>query len=279
MALEIFRAISNLRMVLDSETDADSPDNETTYKAMREMIEILFQLMLDTGVSGTATSDPPDDTTGYFYDTNESWTDDLHNGRTLVICSGNAKGNFYTIDDTDDANARLVCTGDNLYSDGVRSGDDYKILYDIKTNTDGHNHDGINSPTATIQAPTAGTNHLILRIQEKEVQTGSGTSTGYLDAEFHNKHDEIAHLGCTVLIKGTITCSVTHKVNTGTGECRVLKNGVEQDSWASTSSYVTHTENVSVDIGDVIIFQQKAQYVGYWKELRIYSNVDTAAVA
>ena len=150
MALEIFRAISNLRMVLDTETDYDSPDAEVSRKATREMIEILFQLMLDTGVSGTATSDPSNDANGYFYDTNESWTDDEHNGRTLLICSGNAKGNFYTIDDTDDANARLDCTGDNLYSDGVRSGDDYKILYDIKVNTSGHNHDGVNSSGATV---------------------------------------------------------------------------------------------------------------------------------
>jgi len=143
MALEIFRAISNLRMVLDSETDADSPNNETTYKAMREMIEILYQLMVDTGDSGTATSNPPNDTTGVLTDTGAAYDADEHNGRTLLICSGDAKGNFYTIDDT--TSTTIVCTGDNLYSDGVRSGDDYKIFYDIKSNTDGHDHDGVNS--------------------------------------------------------------------------------------------------------------------------------------
>jgi len=57
---------------------------------------------------------------------------------------------MYTIDDTDDANDRLVCTGDNLYADGVRSGDSYKILYDLKNNTDGHNHDGVNSPSVVL---------------------------------------------------------------------------------------------------------------------------------
>lgn len=148
MALEIFRAISNLRMVLDTETDYDSPDNETTYKAVREMIEILFQLMLDTNEVGTATSDPPDDATGVLTDTGAAMSVDEHNGRTLVICSGSAKGNFYTIDDT--TATTIVCTGDNLYSDGVRSGDDYKVLYDVKTNTSGHDHDGVNSPTVVL---------------------------------------------------------------------------------------------------------------------------------
>ena len=41
MAHEIFRAISNLRLVLDTEVDADSPDNETTYKAVKEMIDTV----------------------------------------------------------------------------------------------------------------------------------------------------------------------------------------------------------------------------------------------
>jgi len=145
MALEIFRAISNLRLVLETETDYDSPDNELTYKAIREMIEILYQLTLDTGDSGTATGNPTETTlTDYF----KSYSVDEHNGRTLVICSGNAKGNFYTIDDT--TATTIVCTGDTLLADGVLSGDDYKILYDIKTHTSGHNHNGVNSASATV---------------------------------------------------------------------------------------------------------------------------------
>lgn len=145
MALEIFRAISNLRLVLDSETDADSPDNETTRLALREMVEILFQLMLDTGDSGTATEDPTETT---LTDSGAAYDVDEHNGRTLVMCSGNAKGNFYTIDDT--TATTIVCTGDTLLADGVRSGDDYKILYDIKTHGSGHTHDGVNAASATV---------------------------------------------------------------------------------------------------------------------------------
>ena len=64
MAADIFKAISNLRMVLDTETDADSPDNETTYPAIRQMIETLFILCFGES-TGTLTSDPPDDATGY----------------------------------------------------------------------------------------------------------------------------------------------------------------------------------------------------------------------
>lgn len=73
------------------------------------------------------------------------FADDEHNGRTILFTSGAGKGLFYTIDDTEAANNRVECAGDNLYADGIRSGDDYWILYDIKTNLTGHNHDDVNS--------------------------------------------------------------------------------------------------------------------------------------
>ena len=41
MAAEIFTAISALRMVLDSETDADSPDNEEALTI--EDLKVLYQ--------------------------------------------------------------------------------------------------------------------------------------------------------------------------------------------------------------------------------------------
>ena len=149
MAAEIFKILSNLRMVLDSETDADSPDNETTYPAIRQMIEMLFTLCFGEAV-GSLTSDPPDDATGYLIDTAGGFTTDEHNGRTALFTSGDGKGLFYTIDDTVAASNRCECTGDNLYADGIRSGDDYVILYDIKNNADGHDHDGINSKSAIL---------------------------------------------------------------------------------------------------------------------------------
>ena len=152
MAATIFTGIDALRMVIESETDANSPDNETTYAAMRVAIESLFLLAFSTGDTGTATSDPPDDTTGVLTDTGAAYDVDEHNGRTLLITSGTARGNFYTIDGG--AATTLSCTDDNLYSDGVRSGDYYAILYDVKVNTDGHDHDGVNSKAFTIPALT-----------------------------------------------------------------------------------------------------------------------------
>lgn len=143
MASVIFTGIDALRMVLETETDANSPDNETTYGAIRKAIETLFLLLLGTGDSGSATSDPPDNTTGVLTNTGAAYDVDEHNGRTLLITSGNARGNIYTIDDT--AATTITCTDDNLYSDGVRSGDDYAVLFDVKVNTDGHDHDDVNS--------------------------------------------------------------------------------------------------------------------------------------
>jgi len=144
----IFTGISALRMILETETDANSPDNETTYSAVRKAIEVLFLLLFGTGDTGSATCDPPDNTTGVLTNTGAGFDVDEHNGRTLLITSGLARGNFYTVHDT--TATTVECTGNNLYSDGVRSGDSYVILFDLKGNADGHDHDGINSKSAVL---------------------------------------------------------------------------------------------------------------------------------
>jgi hypothetical protein len=168
-----FWSLAALRTILDTETDANSPGSEELMSQIRENIEALILLLLGTGISGTATSDPSNDANGYFYDTGSAWTDDLHNGRTLLITSGAAKGNMYVIDDTVNGSDRLDCTGDNLYADGVRSGDSYKILYDLKVNTDGHDHDGINSP------PPVFANNYITNVKLKTAATSvSGSGSG-----------------------------------------------------------------------------------------------------
>lgn len=169
-----FWNFGDLRTLLDTETDHDSPGSEELVSQIRENIEALFMLMLGTGVSGTATSDPSNNTNGYFYDTSGGWIDNQHNGRTLLITSGAAKGNTYTIDDTVDVSDRLDCTGDNLYADGVRSGDSYIILYDVKVNADGHDHDGINS------TPPVLANNYIANVKLKTVGnsvSGSGSAS------------------------------------------------------------------------------------------------------
>jgi len=132
MSAEIFTGLSALRMVLETETDAGSPDNETTFAAIRKAIECLFLILLGTGVSGTVTAIAET----VFTDTG-NFVDSAHLEHTLVMTSGDAKGNMYTVD-SNTVNA-LTCTGDTLVSDGVAIGDTYVILYDIKTNT-GHTH-------------------------------------------------------------------------------------------------------------------------------------------
>lgn len=138
-------SLANLRFILDTEDDNDSPASEELMQQLRENLEVLFMLLLDTAIIGAATEDPPDDTTGVLTDGGSPamFETDEHNGRTLLITSGIAKNTIYTIDDT--TTTTLICTDDNLYSAGVRSGDTYKVLYDIKVNTDGHDHDGVNS--------------------------------------------------------------------------------------------------------------------------------------
>ena len=129
--MSFWTALSQLRTILATETDYDSPNSEELLEQIRENIEALFMLLLDTGDSGSATSDPPNNTTGVLADTGAAYDADEHNGRTLLIKSGLAIGNLYTIDDT--TATTLVCTGDNLYADGVRSADTYKVMYDLKT--------------------------------------------------------------------------------------------------------------------------------------------------
>ena len=152
MAAEIFTAILALRMVLDSETDADSPDNETTFAAIRVAIESLFLILLGAGVDGTVTTIAETVLT----DT-ANFVDSAHIEHTLLMTSGDAKGNMYTID-SNTVNA-LTCTGDTMASDGVAIGDTYVILYDIKTNT-GHTHDAKNAANIDLADDSVLVNHL-----------------------------------------------------------------------------------------------------------------------
>jgi len=79
-------------------------------------------------LSSTATSDPSNDINGYFYDTAGGYTVDEYDTCSLVLLSGTAIGDVFTIDNTAVVANRIDCTGDNLYAAGVRSGDSYRIL-------------------------------------------------------------------------------------------------------------------------------------------------------
>jgi len=137
--------------------------------------------------------------------------------------------------------------------------------------------------TAALKAPTAGTSHIIMRLQESENASGSATTT-YPSAQFHNRHDEAQHLGVTCLVAGTITCYLQHRSGSSTSYVRILKNGVQLAEWgvSSVSGTVARQLNVSVAVGDSIIFQQRSgdgNLLGFWKLLRIYSNNPDMAVA
>ena len=110
--------------------------------------------MLYTGDSRTASINPPDDATGVLTHAGAAFDVDEHNGRSVVIIDGNAAGNIYTIDDT--AAQSVTCTGDNLFSDGVRSGDAFKVFYNLK-NTSAHTHDGVDSYLGTMAKIKVGT--------------------------------------------------------------------------------------------------------------------------
>ena len=180
MAAEIFTAISALRMVLDSETDADSPDNETTFAAMRVAIESLFMILLGTGVSGTVVTI----TETVLTDTG-NFVSGAHVDHTLVMTSGDAKGNMYTIDGN--TSHYVACNGDTMASDGVAEDDTYVILYDTKTNT-GHTHDAKNAASVDLADDSVNSEHYAAgsidaehyaaaSVPKTAIHTGTGTSS------------------------------------------------------------------------------------------------------
>lgn len=131
------------RSIQVDETDYNSPDNETTYAQVRINIETLIKAGFYTGDEGTLTQDPPDDTTGVLTDSAGGYSVDEYNDCLTVMVDGNGRGNVYTIDDT--TATTLVHTGDNLFSDQVRSGDAYMVFYNFMSPGTAHDHDGVNS--------------------------------------------------------------------------------------------------------------------------------------
>lgn len=143
-------SLSNFdRFLLSTEDDANSPITEEYMQQIRTNLVGLLLLMLDTNVSGTVTGISG----AVLTDTGDCGS--IVNDWTLLITSGTAKGNIYTID-AHDADT-ITCTGDNLETDGVSIGDTWKALFDCKANLDGHDHDGVNTKgTVGIVEQTAG---------------------------------------------------------------------------------------------------------------------------
>ena len=133
--------------------------------------------------------------------------------------------------------------------------------------------------TAALKGSTAGTANLIMRLQEV---TTAASSSGYIDPGYHNRNDDRAHLGVTCLVAGTITAYLEHaQVAVGlTSFVRVLKNGVVVQEWSTTSAtYQVRQVNISVDVGDAIIFQMRGDGFSQWRHLRIYSGTPGFSVA
>lgn len=146
MATEIYNdPQTDFSPILDTATVADRPMSALLAEKIRDMGELLIVQVHGLFGTGTLTSDPPNDTTGYAIDTAAGFSVDEHNLRRIMFASGNAKGQDFLIDDTDAGNNRVVCTGDNLYAAGARSGDDYVIVGDFRDSAGGHAHDGADS--------------------------------------------------------------------------------------------------------------------------------------
>ncbi len=167
MAASIFTGLSNLSPILHTQTDADSPINQTLKDGIRYFLEGLTILGYSTGNTGAVTTI----TETVLTDSGETWTVDEHINRTLVITSGLAIGNMYQIDDnTADT---LTCTGETMVSDGVAISDNFEIFFDLLNNTDGHDHDGVNSSLVNL----SGIMSLPIMAQDETALTETGVSS------------------------------------------------------------------------------------------------------
>ena len=141
--------------------------------------------------------------------------------------------------------------------------------------------------TLAMQSPSVGDDHIIMRLQEGDQIR---TDTSYPDTGLHNRANAGGHLGFTTLVSGVVRCYVEHRRGSGPSgsvDVRVLKNGSQIQAWTTSStSYQTRIVDVSVEVGDVVIFQQRSGLDGSlnvnnaeWRRLRVYSATPDMAVA
>jgi len=118
--------ITDIKGVLQSGTNVIGGLDECNSNGA-DCVAVDSDITFDS-LSSTTTSDPSNDINGYFYDTAGGYTTDEYDSCSLVLLSGTAEGDVFTIDNTAVVANRIDCTGDNLYAAGVRSGDSYRIL-------------------------------------------------------------------------------------------------------------------------------------------------------
>lgn len=130
-----------------------------------------------------------------------------------------------------------------------------------------------------LQSPAAGGTYLIARL----VISNKGTDANYFATDYKTLQSN--SIGVTVLVPGVIRCSFEHRGTGGpnTVNARILKNGTQQAAWANSStSFTTRTLDLTVDVGDLIVFQQAGtpeNYFSEWQNVSIYSNNPSMAVA
>ncbi len=143
---DIFKGSSVWRMILDSETDADSPDSEELNSQLRENMEGLLISFGYTGHGGSINTISTGSTSVISCTTAIATAVNVHNGRRCIITSGSGKGNFYPI--STHGTTYLTLPGADVEADGVSTGDDFLVFYDFAT--DAHDHDGVNSKSALL---------------------------------------------------------------------------------------------------------------------------------
>lgn len=128
-----------------------------------------------------------------------------------------------------------------------------------------------------LQSPAAGATYLISRL----VINARNTDAAYGATD--QLYSQSGSVGVTVLVPGVIRCSFEHRSFSGTVNARILKNGTQQATWSTSStSFTTRTLDLTVDVGDLIVFQQAGSpevTFTEWRNVFIYSNNPSMAVA
>lgn len=247
MTAEIFNdPITEMVPVAATSTDGNSPNTSLLETKFRVWLEMLLAGVFGLFRTGSLTSDPPNDTTGYAEDTAAGFVDDEHNDRRIIFTSGNAVCQDFLIDDTDATNNRVVCTGDNLYSVGVRSGDDYIIVGNFR-NALGHIHDGRNARNY---------------VQYKSLIFSADVSIISASASWYT--------ACKVEVyipedSQTITIKIYGSVNGGTGYYRFTLDG-------SASNTVTTTSTSAILLSDLTLDVSAFSAGFHTMEIQIHNN-------
>lgn len=250
---------TKLRKILATETDSVTSNTELleVLEQLRENYEALEARFL-RAEAGTLTSDPPNDTTGVLTDTAGGFTTDEHNGHVVMISSGLAEGTIYTIDDT--TTTTLVCTDDNPYLDGVRSGDSYEVYYNL-WNIAAHDHDGLNSANVTLAEGSLALDRIVDFSSGNYCFTGGFHGSSTTSTSYTTVFRMIATRSGTIVFR--VALKSAHA--TATAYYQVYLESVANGSEVSTASttYQYANSTITVEAGDEITIQAKTSNASY----------------